>query len=114
MRIVSDQSEEDMQRRKTREALVWPLRELVANILRITNGAGKPLELFKQFQACHDAFREYVEAHGYLPPDHEIQELLDGDRAWHQIRTGAEERRAETPELNKRDDGESSARWRWG
>ena len=47
MRLVSDQSEADMRRRETREALVWPLRDLTANLLRITKGAGKPWELMK-------------------------------------------------------------------
>ena len=35
MRLVSDQSEEDMRRRETREGLNRPLRELTANLLRI-------------------------------------------------------------------------------
>jgi hypothetical protein len=107
VRIVSDQSEDDIRRRDTRRGLVWPLRELAANILRIVNGAGKPWELSDQFRACHDAIREYVEAHDALPPDYEVQEILDCDRAWHRIRPGAEERRAEEPKLEKwQDDSE--------
>jgi hypothetical protein len=105
MRIVSNQSEEDMRRRETHEALVWPLRELTANLLRITNGAGKPLEFMRQLRACHEALRLYAEAHtNALPGDYEIQQILDCDRAWHQM--AAEERRAEMAALNTRDDGE--------
>jgi hypothetical protein len=51
VRIVSDQSEEDMRRRDTRGGLVWPLRELTANLLRIANGAGKAVELMRQLRA---------------------------------------------------------------
>jgi hypothetical protein len=49
MRIVSNQSEQDMRRRETRDGLVWPLREL-SEPPAIANGRGKPIELPKQLQ----------------------------------------------------------------
>jgi hypothetical protein len=108
VRIVSDQSEDDIRRRETRDGLVWPLRELAANILRIVNGAGKPWELMNQLAACHEALRLYAEAHSMLPSEFEIHQILDCDLAWQEIRPGAEERQATETESpsRMRDDGE--------
>jgi hypothetical protein len=75
--VVSSQSEEDMERRDTRNGLVWPLRELTANLLRIANGAGKPWELMKQLSACHEALRQYAEAHRHLPPEGMTYQVID-------------------------------------
>ena len=87
VRLVSNQSDDDMRRREARDALVWPLRELTANLLRIANGAGKPVALMKQLRACHEALRAYAEAHSNaLPSDYDIQQILDCDLAWEEIR----------------------------
>jgi hypothetical protein len=57
MRVVSAQSEADIRRRKAREALTWPLRELTANLLRIAKRGGRPSDLFNQMAACSAARR---------------------------------------------------------
>jgi hypothetical protein len=98
MRVVSEQSAADIRRRKTREALTWPLRELTANLLRIANGAGRPLNLAKQLAACSAAFQAYVEAHNALPSEQEIHDILDCDLSWEQYRR-IQKRRAEMKEI---------------
>jgi len=104
MRLVIDQSGEDIRRLNTRRALVWPLRKLTANLLRIANGAGSPLELMKQLRDCHEALRQYAEAHtNALPSDYEIQEILDCDRAWREIRPGPLETQPEVPKPKDHD-----------
>jgi hypothetical protein len=86
MRVVSEQSAADIKRRKAREALTWPLRELTANLLRIANGAGRPLNLAKQLAACSTAIQAYAETHNALPSEQEIHGILDCDRSWEQYR----------------------------
>jgi len=88
-----------MRRRETREGLVWPPRDLTANLLRIAKGSGSPLELMKQLQDCLEALRLYVEAHNALPPMYEIHQILDCDRAWDARHPDSEERRADLKEL---------------
>jgi hypothetical protein len=92
---VSEQSEEEIRRRRAREALVFPLRELAANILRIAKQGGRPHDLPRQLEACHNAIREYAEAHGTLPPAQEVQDILDGDRAFEDQRPHLKKYRAE-------------------
>lgn len=93
MRIVSEQSEADIRRKRATDGLVRPLRELAGNLLRVIRGAGKPVELFRQMEACSAAIREYAEAHGHLPPSEVFNQLLDCDAAWHAYRPWIEENR---------------------
>ena len=86
MRLVSSQSEAEMQRRETRENLAHPLRVLTANLLRIANGAGQPWLLMKQLEACTAAISAYVEAHGALPSETDFHAILDCDAVWREFR----------------------------
>jgi hypothetical protein len=88
MRLVSDQSDEDIRKRKSRDALEGPLRELAANLLRTIRGAGKPLELFDQMERCVALSREYAEAHGYMPSEGLLHEILDCDKAQRSFHRG--------------------------
>jgi hypothetical protein len=73
------------------------LRQLTANLLRITRGAGRPYEVFKQALQLLEACKEFREQLGY-PPDPEFSQMLntapefdapDGDHALHSIVCGA-------------------------
>lgn len=96
---MSNQSEAEIQRRKTREALTMPLRQLTANLLRIAKGGGKPVELMRQLLGCAAAIQAYIEAHGALPSAGEIQNILDCDAAWREYRPWIEERRKEAGQI---------------
>jgi hypothetical protein len=52
MRVISSQSEAEICRRETGERLTYPLRQLTANLLRITRGAGKSYLLGNQLADC--------------------------------------------------------------
>lgn len=48
MRIVSENSNEDLAARQVLAAVRWDLRQLAANLLRVIRGAGKPHLLAQQ------------------------------------------------------------------
>jgi hypothetical protein len=86
MRVVSEQSAEEMRWIAAHTALVPRLRDLAANVLRIVKGAGKPLELLRQMESCSAAIREYGAAHGYVPSYAVMHEILNCEAAWHEYR----------------------------
>ena len=48
--VVSENSEEDLARRQAMDKVRWALRDLAANLMVITRGAGKPWEIGRQAQ----------------------------------------------------------------
>jgi hypothetical protein len=86
VRVVSEQSPEDIRKNRAREALVDPLRVLTANLLRIVRGGGKPVALLRQMERCAISIREYASAHGHLPSAATINHILDCEAAQHEYR----------------------------
>jgi hypothetical protein len=82
MRLVSNNSGDDLTRRKALRDLGIALRKLAANILRISRGAGKPYELGLDLAECIDGYRAYHDAHGFYPLEHELARMLDYEHAW--------------------------------
>jgi hypothetical protein len=82
MRIVSSKSDEEWRRKETSDNLIGPLRDLTANLLRITRGAGNPNLLVRQMDECLNALAAYAKEHGSLPPPPAIQEILDPDATY--------------------------------
>jgi hypothetical protein len=81
MRLVSDQSAEEIRRQRLRDALVYRLREFAANLLRTIRGAGQPRHLAEQMEKCVTAMQQYTEAHGHMPSEQLLHEILDCDTA---------------------------------
>jgi hypothetical protein len=81
MRLVSDQSKENIRKQRARDALVFRLREFAANLLRTIRGAGQPRYLFEQMEKCNAVMREYADAHGHMPSEQFVREILDRDKA---------------------------------
>jgi hypothetical protein len=67
--------------------------------LRIAKRGGRPRDLFEQLRACSAAFQEYIDAHGALPSDQQVHDILDCHLAWEQHRPWIKERRAEAREI---------------
>lgn len=93
IKIISDQSEEELRRAETErrrqqalESLKYALRTLTANLMRIARGAGKPLEIMAQMVAVADAMREYHDAGGPPIAAEQIHTMLDCERAWSEHR----------------------------
>jgi hypothetical protein len=83
--LISDQSENDIQRSKDEENLKQTLREMASNTLRIVRGAGSPY-IGRQAAECVDAFERYRASHGHYPPFHLIQKFMDPDYAYKENR----------------------------
>ena len=86
MRVVADNSEQEIAKRWAARSIRWPLRELAANLLRIVRGAGRPAEVGAQATAVIVAFEEYRAAFGHYPISEEISEALimrDDERKEH-------------------------------
>lgn len=77
MRVVSENSEHDIQRERARQDIVWPLKELAANVIRVVRGAGKPHEIASQAGRVVLAFEAYHDVVGHYPPGHEIQDAIN-------------------------------------
>ena len=58
----------------------FPLRDLAANLMRITRGAGKPHDVGSQCSAVLEAFTKYRKEVGSWPSNYEILEALELDR----------------------------------
>jgi hypothetical protein len=86
LRIVSENSPEDIRRRISAEQVVEPLRRLTANLMRITRGAGNAHELPYQLSALALSLSAYHDAHGAYPAAHELQSILSADDTWRELR----------------------------
>lgn len=80
MRIVSKQSEEEIRKRRTAEALAPVMRQLTANLLRIVRGSGSPKYIRHQLENCIRAIEAYEKAHKSAP-DALFRRALDCDAA---------------------------------
>jgi len=98
--VVSEQSEQEIRRRKARGALAGELRAFAVNFLRVMRGGGKPWQLLREFEACAAAIRAYAAEHDSLPDAHTMYAALDWDAAWHEARPWIKENEAELAEAN--------------
>jgi hypothetical protein len=77
MRIVSEKSEADLARERASDQVAWKIRELTANLLRITRGAGKPDEITMQMNDLAAATQGFWDAFGLSPYADEFPRALD-------------------------------------
>jgi hypothetical protein len=83
MRLVSDNSPEQLEAKRVAEAredaldnLNRRLRDLSANVLRNVRGAGKPWDIGKQCESVVEAMIQYREVFGLWPASEEISAAL--------------------------------------
>lgn len=76
MRVVSDNSEKDRARREAEAKLSSALRDLTANLFRITRGAGKGYEVLHQLRGLSDATIGFRDTFGHGPPSDLFNEAL--------------------------------------
>lgn len=72
MRIVSENSPDDIKRHREQARVNRALRVLAANIMRVARGAGRPEELGLNAQAVVETMVAYHEAVGHYPPSEEL------------------------------------------
>lgn len=63
MKLVSDQTDDDIRRRAAKAQLIEALSQHAANLLRVVRGAGKPRQIVEDLTFCAHAFDEYRRAH---------------------------------------------------
>lgn len=76
MRLVVENSDQDVARIEARKDLDWPLRELAANLLRVVRGAGYPARLASQMGDVLAAMKAYHATAGCYPSADEIANVL--------------------------------------
>jgi len=85
MKVVSENSEAELARREATLKMRWVLRELAANLMRITRGAGEPWEVGRQTQELVNTLVAHREACGHMPGSEEIAAALAiEERNWAQ------------------------------
>jgi hypothetical protein len=63
LRVVSEQSQMNIRKKRVQEQLTRDLRKFAANFLRINSGSGKPLDLLVQMEKVTASIRAYADAH---------------------------------------------------
>lgn len=90
MRLVSENSEADLKRRRGRERFEQALIDAATNLLRIAAGAGKPEDLLREMAVCCEA----ATAEGYSAIIGDISRALDaGRREYERQQNGSPEDR---------------------
>jgi hypothetical protein len=79
MRVVSENSEAEIARQRAWSEVESHLRELAANFMRVTRGAGKPWEIGRQAQSLINAMQEHWDAVGHYPGSEAISNALSLD-----------------------------------
>jgi hypothetical protein len=80
-RLVSENSEAQIDRERSAAAVSWSLRDLASNLLRIIRGAGKPEGIVRQIDELVRVLVAYKDATGQWPLPHELAAMLDIDRS---------------------------------
>ena len=81
MRLVSERSEAAIAQEAAGTAVATAIRELTANLILVSRGAGQANDVGSQAMALIESFQEYHDAFGRLPGQ-ELTEFLDHDRLW--------------------------------
>jgi hypothetical protein len=76
VRVVVENSEAEVARRRAADEIIWPLEQLAANLIRTVRGAGTPGRLASQMVAVLTKFERYRDAVGSYPSGGEISEAL--------------------------------------
>jgi hypothetical protein len=96
MKIVSTRDEREITEWRCRKEVEWALRDLTANLLRVTRGAGRGHDIWEQALRFLQSCKAYHDQVG-VSPDHRFSQMLnapkfdatDGERAHHKIICGA-------------------------
>ena len=79
MKVVSENSDRDLARKRAIEEVERSIRMLAANCLRVVRGAGDADNLGMEAKQFVDALLHYHEKVGYWPPSEELRTALEID-----------------------------------
>lgn len=77
MKVVAENSDDDLKRRWADRRVGRAVRALTANLMRVTRGAGKPYEIGSQAHELTEALIGFTDAWGYLPGPDRYDEYLN-------------------------------------
>jgi len=102
IRIVSEQSDADIEKNRTKEEVGIVLRAVAANLLRVIRGAGKPYDLSREMRGCLQAFKAYYDAHDQWPDSFRLQKEVDFDSGeYSRLRSDMTDREMEQWEIER-------------
>lgn len=79
VRIVSSHSDAEIEAGFILREISWDLRELTANLMRVTRGAGKPDQIGPQCAKVVELLVQYRVSKGCYPSAYDLQAILDLD-----------------------------------
>lgn len=79
MKVVSENSDRDVARHRLENEIAAAIRDLTANLIRITRGAGKAYEVGPQASRLVTAYVDYQEEIGHWPSPHLLSTALTFD-----------------------------------
>lgn len=77
MKVVSQNSTQDLDRRKALQDTEQALRRLAANLIRVTRGSGDAFRIFEQAADLVVAMRAYYDVAGHFPSDGDLTAALN-------------------------------------
>lgn len=77
LHVVSTRTPKEIAQERLGLNVRWQLRELAANLMRVTRGAGKAYMIGRQCAELLEAYDEYFNQVGHYPSDHELATMLD-------------------------------------
>lgn len=80
MKVVSENSKEELARRRKYPAVEWALKDLAANLMRVARGSGEPQRIYAQCFKLIEAMSDYSKEVGTWPSSHHLQASLDCQR----------------------------------
>jgi hypothetical protein len=77
IRLAVENNQKTVDKSWARHEIEWPLRELAANIMRVSRGAGDPIKVMLQCLAVVEGARSYHDKCGDWPDATDVTDALD-------------------------------------
>lgn len=77
IRLAVENDKKTVDKSLAKHEIEWPLRELAANIMRVSRGAGEPYSIIMQCIAVVKGAQSYSEKCGEWPDNMDVKEALD-------------------------------------
>lgn len=82
MRLVVNNSDAEVTRRREMEIVAWSLRQLTANLVRVVRGRGSAYKIGSHAVALIEALESYRKASGAYPSDYDLALALVYEPRW--------------------------------
>ncbi len=76
MKVVSSNTETEVACHRAKDEVEWALRDLTANLIRVTRGAGRSHDIRRQMVLVLQAMQAHWDACGMWPSSYELDQML--------------------------------------